>query len=623
MREMYTEFMILFAAISVLCLIRSFRYCKYSKVARFVTVFVLLIMIGLSAYLLPSVFDGTFHEQSVYIIFLIYGAVAILSFLFSFEYAPMILTSTMFGRMITDIDHALLFFDKRGECLFVNQSASKLFGITKNDRKEIDKLLSELAGDIDKMDNGISVSMRPEFASVRYYRTEYHPFKDKKKNVIAYFYEISDYTNEEITRQEREYLASHDASTELYNSDYFIKEVERRLKADTAGNYYIATFHIKNYRIINDIYGREIGEEILLKMADTLKQLAGPDALYCRASSENFSLFIRKEEFNEENYLKKLPTIVKTDSVVTTPFNIQIGIYEITDRTISASIMLGRASMALASIQQDYTANVAYFNENMRENLVWRQKILSQFMGALEKGHLVPYLQPQVDVNGNCNGAEMLVRWKHPEEGLLPPAKFVGILEENGMVSYLDHFMWQSACQILEHWKRNGVTDKHISVNISPKDFYYVNAFDSLKDLTESYDFPKEQLHLEITEDALITTTDEHLKNIEALKNLGFVTEMDDFGSGFSSLNMLKNMDVDMIKIDMEFLKNVQNEKKLKIILQMIIDMAKKLGIDSLCEGVESKEQFEMLKEMGCNYFQGYLFDKSMTVAEFESKYLW
>ena len=623
MREIYTECLIFFTAIIAVCLVRTFRYCRYAKLAKIVNIFAIIVLTVISAYMLPKVVNGTYHDQTVSIIFLTYGVIAIVAFLYSMEYAPMILTSTLLTGIITDIEHAMLFFDKHGECLFVNQSASKLFGITKKDKKEIDKLLAQLTVNMDENEKDVSVTERPEFASVRYYRTEYHPFRDKKKRMIAYFYEISDYTNEEITRREREYLVTHDATTELYNREFFTKEVERTLKEDSISDYYIATFHIKNYRIINDIYGREVGDEILLKVADTLKQIAGPDALYCKAGSDKFSLFIKKEEFDEENYIKKLPTMVKTDSVVTTPFNIQIGIYEITDRTLSGSVMLGRASMALQSIKNDYTASTAYFTEDMREELVWKQKVLSQFMGALEKGHLVPYLQPQVDTEGNCIGAEMLVRWKHPEEGLLPPGKFVGILEENGMVSYLDHFMWQSACVILENWKRGGVTNKHISVNISPKDFYYVNAFDSLKEFSERYDFPKECLHLEITEDALVTTTDEHLANIEQLKNLGFVTEMDDFGSGYSSLNMLKNMEVDVIKIDMEFLNNVENQERLRVILNMIIDMALKLGIEPLCEGVESEEQYEMLKSMGCKYFQGYLFDKSMSVADFESKYVW
>lgn len=201
------------------------------------------------------------------------------------------------------------------------------------------------------------------------------------------------------------------------------------------------------------------------------------------------------------------------------------------------------------------------------------------------------------------------------------PGDFIPVLEEKGVISYLDKYIWEQACKKLQQWKKEGKKDLYISVNISPKDFYFLNIDQIFTDLIRKYDIAPENLKLEITETAIIKDLDRQLTLIEKLRSKGFVIEMDDFGSGYSSLNMLRDICVDILKLDMVFLRECKNEDRNNKILNMIIHLSKQLGMPVVAEGVETAEQLSSLAEMGCDIFQGYYFAKPMSVEQFEEYY--
>ena len=280
--------------------------------------------------------------------------------------------------------------------------------------------------------------------------------------------------------------------------------------------------------------------------------------------------------------------------------------------------MFDRARIALAPIKGDYQTVVAYYDEEMRKNALWGQHISTQLHTALAEKQIRPFLQPIVDRDGKVVGAEALVRWIHPDEGYLSPAKFIPVFEDNGMIADVDRYMWRSVCEILSRWK---TTHKNffISINISPKDFYFMDVVEEIKALVKEFDIEPEKLRIEITETIMMSENEQRLNLLEEFRNAGFIVEMDDFGSGYSSLNLLKDMPVDLIKVDMVFLKNSNEDEKSRIILKNILQLTEDLGLISLTEGVETEKQFKMLVEMGCKLFQGYYFSKPMSLNEFES----
>lgn len=232
------------------------------------------------------------------------------------------------------------------------------------------------------------------------------------------------------------------------------------------------------------------------------------------------------------------------------------------------------------------------------------------------------YLQPQISAGtGKLHGAEALVRRIRADGTIIPPVEFIPIYEKSGLICQLDQYIWEQAAKKLGEWKERG-KQMCISVNISPKDFYYVDIYRVFQELVEKYDISPQNLNIEITETAIMSDIPNLRDELKKLQSLGFTVEIDDFGSGYSSLNTLKDIDVDVLKIDMGFLRETQNKDKSKIILNSVVQMAKEIGMPVITEGVETIEQVHMLTKMGCDTFQGYYFSKPITVAEFEKQYM-
>jgi len=249
------------------------------------------------------------------------------------------------------------------------------------------------------------------------------------------------------------------------------------------------------------------------------------------------------------------------------------------------------------------------------------KSIIANFDYALKHREFSIYLQPQMDPYGDLIGAEALVRWRKDSNTIIPPNAFIPILEKSDFIGKLDSYIWELAVCKLREWKHTEFKDLHISINISPKDMELMDVFKVITDLVHKYDVDPSRLHLEITESFIIKNPSVVNNLIMRLKEAGFLIEIDDFGSGYSSLNMLKDINADVIKIDTGFLSKSLNEDRGEIILDSIIFMAKRLGIGTVTEGVETPNQFAMLNAMGCDVYQGYLFSKPVSVKEFENKY--
>ena len=387
---------------------------------------------------------------------------------------------------------------------------------------------------------------------------------------------------------------------------------------------------INDFKLINDIYGRDKADQILKKVAEDLKIFAHPGSAICRWRGDIFCAFVKKSSVDIEVLEKTIQQNWTTNDIINSPVIFHVGIFETSpldrDENLSVSGMIDRAMLAIAGIKNDYNRSVAVYDNKLREDKLWEQRILSEFAFALSDGQIIPFLQPQYHADGHLEGGEVLVRWKHPTEGLLSPFKFIPIFEKNGLIARVDQHIWEEACKILADWsKRKGGYEKlNLSINISPKDFYFIDIYEVITGLVKKYHVDPKHLHLEITESSVMNNAAEHIKTINRLRKFGFTVEMDDFGSGYSSLNMLKDMPVDVLKIDMVFLGKTSDYKKSKIILNSIVDMANNLEMPQITEGVETLEQFDMLKKMGCKLFQGYYFSKPVPLEEFEKlPFIW
>ena len=558
-----------------------------------------------------------------------YGAMAGLLYIFALEYKPVVATYRMLSEVTTNISEGIVFFDENNICIYVNNKAkemldygrdipdgawTEIIGMTAGDEFDLEDIVREgyfqCVRNINK--NGERIT----------YEIEYQQVLDKKEKYIGAFVALKDRTEEQKKLDDERYVATHDRLTGLYNVDYLYSRVEKTLKENPNQRYIIVTSDIKGFKMVNDIYGTRTGDDILIKIARLIEGYASKDTIYGRLGNDKFGLIMKRERYRESIFTEEMVKATTSNPDMFYPIIIHVGVYEVTDRRIPVSVMFDRAFMALATIKNDMQKRVAYYDSNLREDMLWEQRIAGSIDTGLSSEQIIPYMQAQVDNQGNILGVEFLARWMHPTEGFLKPRRFLPTLEKNGYVVKLDQYMWERACRTIKKWERDGWDDLYISVNISPADFFFIDVVESLRSLVELYEVEPSKLRLEITENAMMYNSRVKIDAIERLREIGFLVEIDDFGSGFSSLNMLKDTPIDMIKIDMSFLDETRSPQRAKQILESMISLAKRLDLPVITEGVETAEQLEYLTEMGCDMFQGYYFAKALPKEEFEERYL-
>lgn len=582
-------------------------------------------IILLGSFSLIPIFTFLYENLLIRVDFSIvgYNLMTIFVYYLTHSYSPLVIVDKMLANIITNEFDAILFFDLDGKCVYMNESGKAMFEVEGDDfegkNKEIYQFIDFFHFDKENDANIASHGMEVN-GELRYYELEYKRIK-KGNRYIGSYYRIKDRTDYKKALDEERYLANHDSLTGLYNREYFYKKVLERLNTNPDQEYYIVATDIKGFKLINDIFGDDAGDQVLIDVAEALKEVTSPSTLYCRLTGDKFCALVEKENLLEERIIalqEKVPSVRDKDY----PVIIQVGIYKIVNPKIPISVMADRAYLAIAENKEDYHNRIYYYNDKIKHRRYWEQKLSGELELAILDGQLKVFLQPQCDKDGKVMGAEALIRWNHPTEGLIPPIKFIEMFEKNGMISKLDKFVWKTVSDVLNRWEEMGKEHLYISVNISPIDFYFMNIYEEFKKLiTENNIFPK-RLKLEITESAMIRDMDRKLKVIEDLRKLGFIVEMDDFGSGYSSLNMLKEIPVDIIKLDMGFLYKTKDENKSYRIIEMIVELSQDLGMQAVSEGVETEEQLNFLAEIGCECFQGYYFSKPLDIETFEKLYL-
>ena len=550
-----------------------------------------------------------------------YGVFGLLTFYFSLYYKPTRLIDRLLLDISSELPDAIYFFNDNDECIWANKKGLNLLGINEGELENVRKKLEPFfsSENVNNNDNWSSCLIMNDNDDKKYYSLERRVIRDNKGRVGASFLNIRDDTEMQINLHRESYNARHDNLTDLYTKDHLYERIEELLEKNPDQKYSLVFMNICNFKLINDIFGKDFGDEVLKQVASLLRKYVPHTGVYGRIGGDTFGVFVPKGAIDMELVKKLLSGYEVSNGDMTYKVQIHLGIYETENQRMDVSSMFDRARIAEASIDNNFTNHIAYYGEDMRKKMLWEQEISSELKRALEEKQIRPYLQPLVDTEGKIVGAEALVRWIHPDRGFLSPASFIPLFERNGMIAELDKYMWRCACELLDKWKDR---DLFISVNISPKDFYFTDVYKDISSLVKEYNIKPSRLRIEITESVMISDVENKIELVRNLQKDGFIVEMDDFGSGYSSLNMLKNMPIDVIKIDMAFLQNAKDVKRTKSILRSIINMSEDLGIVPLTEGVETKEQYEALLSMGCKMFQGYYFAKPMPVEEFENNYL-
>ena len=542
-----------------------------------------------------------------------FACFGLLVYYFAVHYKPVRLLDRVLANVASQMLQGVFFFDAGGRCVWVNRAGRETFHIDRDNYEPSAELLAGIFGDISG-EEWVRHEAIMDGSVKKYYQLEKHSIQDSRGRMAGAFLSIVDETERHLAAEKDRYDATHDSLTGLYSREYLYERIRETIDANPDRSYMICFLDINDFKMVNDVFGREFGDYALKCVADSLRGDLGPECLYGRLSGDTFGMCIPKERFDPEIAIAALSRFTVENTGGGYHLFMHQGVYEVVERDMEIPDMFDRASMALESIKDEYNVFLAVYDDAMRDSAIWDQRIASELPEAIRTGQLRPYLQAIVNEKGQVVGAEALARWIHPAEGFLAPYRFIPTLEKNGMIAQVDRHMWRCACELLTGWKDN---DLFISINVSPKDFYFMDVAGELTGLVREYDVDPSRLRVEITETVMMTDEAKRIEILKALREAGFIVEMDDFGSGYSSLNMLKDMPVDVVKIDMAFLRKTQDDVRARTILSSIMQMTNNLKLAQITEGVETAEQFANLRDMGCGMFQGYYFARPMAVEDF------
>lgn len=417
-----------------------------------------------------------------------------------------------------------------------------------------------------------------------------------------------------------EYRLNYDSLTKAYNRYGFYKNAQKLIKEHTDTEYCLILSYIKSFKLINEIYGENIADKILIDEVNIIRQKMKGNSVLGRLNGDIIAMVIPKEYLSEKEFSDMIKLLSDRYSNKNFRLHIYLGVYYIKDVNETIRQMVDKVSLVIMKSKGNMSNYILYYDENSYRNDIFKQQLIGEFETALNENQFCMYLQPQTDKDGNMLGAEALIRWNHPNMGLIMPGAFIECFEDAGLIYRLDNYIWEEAAKQLKIWKDSGY-NYYISVNISAKDFYHIDVYQTFKNLVSKYGIDTDKLHIEITETALSEDKQAAHKTIERLHDEGFIIEIDDFGSGYSSFNFLKDVCADVIKIDRVFLKKSSHEERGEQILRSIISLSHDIGMDVITEGVENVDQLSMLAKMNCDWFQGYYFSKPITVGDFEEKY--
>ncbi len=406
-----------------------------------------------------------------------------------------------------------------------------------------------------------------------------------------------------------------DAVSGLYKRDYFFEHADSVMNGAEKGSYTILCTYLEHFKVLNERYSTQKCNAMLQELVDMLHQYIPDCAAHGRLSEDTFAFLIKKQP--DGAWLNRLQKAVEQDFFY--PVSIKYGVYDENSQGLSMSKMCDRIMMSVEHIKNQYGSNVVHYDEKMMEQAKKRHFILENMEKALNGHQFKPYFQPKHSLHTDrTGGAEVLVRWIHPERGFMNPGEFIPLFEENGFIARMDFYIWEEACIALRSWKDKGLPAIPLSVNMSRKDFDVPDIVAKIIALVNKYNLERDLLHIEVTESTISDDPARLEKIVKDLHDAGFVIELDDFGSGYSSIATLNELTLDVLKLDMSLVRK-DDPAADNSALKFAVMMGKMLNLKLVAEGVETAEQVERLRGMGCDYIQGYYYSRPLPQAEFEA----
>lgn len=407
----------------------------------------------------------------------------------------------------------------------------------------------------------------------------------------------------------------YDALTDVYTQQKFTQATREMLDNGKGKKFAYIHFDVERFKIINSFYGSKEGDRLISKVGQVVRETMEcyeKECTYGRITGDIFGICLEFEDVKElSDIVEKMQSRIKRFFVLYY-LETTAGIYVIEDNSMELSVIYENANLAAQKCKGQYLFHEAFYTKEMGEKVLREQAIMDTMDAALQDEQFIVYFQPKYELKKySPSGAEALVRWQKKDGTIVPPNEFIPLFERNGFIIKLDCYVWEKVCQFIRKELDAGRTPEPISVNVSRVHLYNPKFLETLVDLVEKYKISPKYLNLELTESAFFDNVRLMQNAVKYLHKAGFTVFMDDFGSGYSSLNILKDIDLDVIKIDMKFLSKGGEEKGMKI-LEAVITMAKSLHMPVIAEGVEEKQQVQMLKRLGCHYIQGYYFARPM-----------
>ena len=421
------------------------------------------------------------------------------------------------------------------------------------------------------------------------------------------------------TLNERDILKNTDMLTGSPSFEKFIEDAGDILKKSSDCNFAMISMDANKFRAVNDLLGFDEGNSILIKLADVIKISLGGGETYTHKNADKYYILIQYE--SDPDIFKRIDTIINDIYYQISSFKLVLafGIYKVDDIAMDVRSIIDRADLARKTIKNNNESTYAFFDNNMLSKIREEKAIENVMEYALDNHEFKVYLQPKYDLHDHSAiiGAEALVRWFRDGK-MIPPGGFIPIFEKNGFILKIDRFVFEEVCKQQKIWLSRGYEMRVISVNMSRVNLQEPNFVRNLYDICTKYNVPTKYFEIEITESVAFDNLEVLTRVFNELKNYGFHISIDDFGTGYSSLNMLKDLPVDVLKIDRAFLTDSNKNERARQIIAHVISLAISLHMKTICEGLETIDQVNLLSDLGCDMAQGFYFARPMPIDDYE-----
>ena len=415
-------------------------------------------------------------------------------------------------------------------------------------------------------------------------------------------------------------ITERDPLTNLYNREFFYLYADQYDKHHQDLDMDAIIVDINNFHMINERFGNAYGDEVLRSVAEKIREsVAESDGIVCRRSADTFMVYC-PHGLDYKKILENASVGIGEDDSINNRLRLRMGVYENVDKTLDIERRFDRAKMASDTVKGSFTKTIGRYDQEMHERDVYSERLIDGFSQAISQKQFKVYYQPKFDVRPKMPAlisAEALVRWQHPELGLVSPGVFIPLFENNGLIRELDYYVWNEAARQIREWKDELGFSVPVSVNVSRIDLYDPELVSNFEEIIDNNGLASDDILLEITESAYTQDSKQIIETVNELRNLGFKIEMDDFGTGYSSLNMISALPIDALKLDMQFVRSAFKDQQDTRMLEVIIEIADHLGVPVIAEGVETEEQLIALKDLGTDIAQGYFFSKPVPAEDF------